>query len=452
MTYQTTRKERISYEVYFFGQLVVFVIVSNYLQIFLTDIAIPATTVAVIFLIAKVWDGVNDPLFGVLVNRLNFKKGKYKPWLKVSSFLIPLCTVALFSIPNGFPMGLKVALAAIFYILWDMSYTFCDIPIFSITTVMTTDVLERNNIIAKGRLVMYIGVLAAAILLPQLYPAIGWSAAVAVLSAAALITMVPLGYVAKERHQAQTETASSLKDLVMAVAKNKYLMVFTLAFVVMGITNTAAVAGSYFAIYRLGGPGILSLISLLGIAPAIVIAGFVPMMIKRLDKFYLVLITMVGSIVISIVMYAAGYASIPVYLVLSSVRSMFSSLPAMLLPMFYIDCAEYCRYRTGENTVAVSVSIQTFASKIYTALSSTLGMFVLGLSGFVSGQNVTQPESALNALWIMVSLAPIIGTAAGFFILLAGYKLRDRDVQLMTRVNNGELSREEIEGQLSPKL
>ena len=95
INFVTGKFERFSYGLYFLGQLIFFGIITGFLQLYLTDSGIPATVVGGIFAVAKVWDAVNDPIFGVFVDKINLKKGKYIPWVRISTFLIPLTTMYL---------------------------------------------------------------------------------------------------------------------------------------------------------------------------------------------------------------------------------------------------------------------------------------------------------------------------------------------------------------------
>jgi probable glucitol transport protein GutA len=449
--YETAKKERVSYAVYFIGQLASFSIVGAFLQIYLTDIGISAAAVALIFLTAKVWDAVNDPLFGIIVNRANFKKGKYKPWLKVSAITIPFCTLACFAIPAGAGSGLKFALALISYLSWDLNYTLCDIPVFSVVSTMTNNIWERTKILTYGRVVMFIGALLASASVPVLYPAIGWFNTAAILSLVALAAMMPLGHMAKERHRPPAESeAPSIKELILAVARNKYLLLLVISFIFSNLTNAGGVVGGYFAIYCLGSPQIMSVIYILYLVPAMILSAFVPALTKRIDKFTLIPITLGGAILLSLLLFLAGYANLPLYLAIFALRTVCIILPGILIPLFVLDCAEYGQYKTGRNSTALAVSLQTFATKVQGALSGAIGMFILGLSGFVSGADAVQPPAVINTMWLLVSLAPIIGLLIAFILLVTGYKLRDKDIQLMARVNQGELSREEAEKLLSP--
>lgn len=71
------------------------------------------------------------------------------------------------------------------------------------------------------------------------------------------------------------------------------------------------------------------------------------------------------------------------------------------------------------------------------------------MSGFVGGAGAAQPPAVIDTLWLLISILPAAGLTVSFIILLFGYKLRDKDVQLMAKVNQKIISREEAELKLS---
>jgi Na+/melibiose symporter-like transporter len=110
---------------------------------------------AIVALITKVWDAINDPIFGMIMDNVNFKKGKFLPWLRISVIAIPVATILLFTIPTGIPMMAKIIWATLAYMLWDTAYTLCDVPIFGIVTTMTIDQKERISLNSIGRTNIY---------------------------------------------------------------------------------------------------------------------------------------------------------------------------------------------------------------------------------------------------------------------------------------------------------
>lgn len=113
---------------------------------YFTDVGITPAAVAVVALITKIWDAVNDPIFGALMDKIRFKKGKFIPWLRISMIVTPLSTILVFAIPAGIPMWGKILWATVAYMLWDTAYTICDVPIYGLVTTITGDQAERRNL------------------------------------------------------------------------------------------------------------------------------------------------------------------------------------------------------------------------------------------------------------------------------------------------------------------
>ena len=136
------------------------------------------------------------------------------------------------------------------------------------------------------------------------------------------------------------------------------------------------------------------------------------------------------------------------------------SLVGILAFMFTPDCAEYGQYKSGISAKGITFAIQTFSVKITGAVSSALALFLLGLFSWITveaesfeelaAMNIQQSAGALNGLWIVYALVPVIGMIISTFFYL-GYKLNDKDVQIMAKCNAGEISREEAETLLSRK-
>ena len=146
--FMTSKKERFAYCLFFLGQNILWGY-AGYVETFLTDVGIAAATAGMILLVPKLWDAVNDMLFGYLIDRSRFKNGqKFIPWIKIGVTAVGLTTIALFAIPESAAQSVKIVWFLIFYVLFDISYTILDAPAYAVTTVMTSDVQERTSIIA----------------------------------------------------------------------------------------------------------------------------------------------------------------------------------------------------------------------------------------------------------------------------------------------------------------
>jgi Na+/melibiose symporter-like transporter len=391
-------------------------------------------------------------MFGVIVDKTRLKGGKYKPWIRLSSYLVPIIILALFSLPSTLSLSVKTGLAAVLYICWGMSYTICDIPYNSLATVMTGSIKERNKIVANSRTIVYLCSLLIGVAVPLLYPRMGWTVTGVVIAVISLTTMAPLGYTAKERLVNNSDESPTLKNLLWTLVSNKYLMVMLISCIVGSITNTMTFIAGYFAIYNLGSSDMLVYLIVLPAFATIFVGLATPAIIKRLDKFYLFLIFMAGHIIFSFVLFFVGYGNFILFMVVYVIRTTSYTATTLLLNVFFMDCAEYGRYKTGKNATGVTMSLATFVAKLFNAIAGSLAMFVIAAAGFVSGDVATQSQTVIDVLWYMISFVPAISPIIAIILLFFGYKLRDKDVQIMAQFNQGELSREEAEEQISPIL
>ena len=221
--YATGRKERATYFLFYLGQNILWGY-AGYVETFLTDIGIAAGTAAMVLLFPKLWDAINDVLFGYIVDRHTFKNGqKFLPWVKIGSAAVGITTVVLFAIPASLPQAVKVVWFLVAYILFDISYTIQDAPAFALSTVMTSNVDERSAIIAGGKLWAMVGGVIATLLVPLLRPVLGWFAACIIFVAVSLVLMIPMVLNVKERQTAVTSSQQNptFREMLVYLKANR---------------------------------------------------------------------------------------------------------------------------------------------------------------------------------------------------------------------------------------
>lgn len=449
INFQTRKVERFSYGLYFFGQLIFYGIVVQFLQLFMTDSGIPALVVSGIFVVAKIWDAINDPLFGLLVDKSNMKKGKYIPWVRLSTFLIPLATIFIFVVPQSIPIAWKAVWIAVGYVLWDTSYTICDVPIFALATSMTSEQKERDWLYVFNRFFTFVGALFVLLIVPQLYPKIGWPLTVIIVSAFAMLTMLPIGYLAKERAHTKSEKEPSIGELLRYLKSNKFLLIFNGASIIACLTATGGAVSNYVAIHCLGSSDWISIIAVLMALPMLITIVIVQAIIDKIDKFKIFVGSCIINVVLGVVSYFVGYDNMVAFCVLVVIKSIFSGATGVLGVMFTADCAEYGHYKTGNRAQGMAFSVQTFTAKITGALSGAIGMAALAAVGFVEGQGVAQSAETISGIWALYTIVPCIASAVSLVFLMIFYKLKSKDAEIMGKVNRGEMTREEAESLLS---
>lgn len=442
--------EKTSYGLYFWGQNVFYALVGTSIQTYFADVGITAAVVALMVLLTKIWDAVNDALFGVLVDKIRFKKGRYMPWIRISLIPIALSSLFLFAMPSNLPMGVRIFWAVLGYVAWDMSYTLCDVPIYILPMSMTDNVKERNGILSFGRYLGVVGILMGSIMLPAMQQRLGWLGVALLFIALAVISMMPICFTAKERNIVRPEESVTLKQMVDYVVKNKYLLIFYMAMFITGASNFSGALSMFFARYNLGNQGIASLLGLITMVPMLLVGAFVPMLIKKVDKYYVYLGINLFNAVLGVIRYFAGYSNLGVYIALNLLSSVAASAGGIIVFLFTPDCIEYGTYHTGERAEGVATAIQSFFNKLTGSVSASLAMLIVGFFGFVSGENAAQPDSALEGIWLCMTIFPAIGSAVAA-LALRFYKLRDRDVQIMASYCAGEIDRTEAESHLSAR-
>jgi Na+/melibiose symporter-like transporter len=141
------KPERMSYFLGALGQGMMYAVMSSYISDFyLNVLGLSAMFVFWLMLLARIWDAVNDPLMGVVMDRAQPRGGKMRPYLRWLPLPVALLTALLFYKP-GIPAGSPwlMAYAAATYVLWGMAYTVGDIPFWSIPNAMTPKAHERGR-------------------------------------------------------------------------------------------------------------------------------------------------------------------------------------------------------------------------------------------------------------------------------------------------------------------
>ena len=464
--YMTTPTERLCYWTYFVGQNVYYNITAAFISTYLAMQGISLAKVAVVLLIVKVWDAINDPIFGFIFDKVKFKNGqKSLPWLRIATALIPVVTIVLFAIPSGLSETGKLVWFGVAYLLWDTVYTLTDVPAYAMLNTMTDNLEERNLLLSVNRVFSGAGVLIYGVVLPLLISErVGMSStmAVAIMAIFSAITMVPLSVKCKERNYKPEEEPDSFtpREMLRYLRSNKYLLTYYAGYMATDALKTSAAVTLFVSFYLFGNSTFSIVLNILNMVPGVFAAMAMPALLKRFDKFRTLFVCNLINIALGLVIYFLGWQDQTTFIILTCIRCVPLSIVGILAFMFTPDCAEYGEFKSGISAKGITFAIQTFSVKITGAVSSSLALFLLGLFQWISVEaesfaeleqlNIQQSAGALNGLWIVYALVPVIGMiiSTGFYLC---YKLNDKDVQIMAKCNSGEITREEAEKLLSRK-
>lgn len=462
----TSSIERKSYYVYFTGQNIFYALISSCLTTYFAFMGIDPTKIAGVMLVVKIWDAINDAVFGVVFDAVKFKSGKkYLPWLRISLLLIPITTIFMFAIPSTISETAQLAWFAIAYLIWDTVYTLCDVPIYGIITSMTGTVDERNSMMSYKSIWGGVGgFVAPSVIAFLVSEKVGSTYAVAVIicSLVAFATMVPACFNLKERFKPVEEESFSVKKMFIYLFKNKYLLIYYIGFFFYSSVNYVAALNLLASYYLFNDSLFITIIGFAGAPFAFIGAMLVPKLVRKFEKIAIFRVSVMAAVILGIIMWAVGYKNPILFVVISILRSIPTSTLGVMLFMFTPDCAEYGKFKSGIEAKGITFAIQTFMVKLTGAISSALSLFLLGIPavGWVSVEaenfeqlakmGVTQTPEALDAFWFIYALIPSIGYLLSY-IVWRFYNLKDKDVQIMAACNAGEITREEAEGQLSKK-
>ena len=464
--YMTKPIERLSYWTYFVGQNIYYNITAAFISTYLAMQGISLAKVATVLLIVKIWDAVNDPIFGFIFDKVKFKNGqKSLPWLRAAVLLIPIVTIILFSIPSSMSENGKLIWFGVAYLLWDTVYTLTDVPAYAMLNTMTDNLQERNLLLSVNRVFSGAGVLIYGVVLPLLISEqVGMSSsmAIAVMSIFSAITMVPLCLKCKERNYKPSEAEENFtpRQMFTYLKSNKYLLIYYCGYMATDALKTFNAVLLFVSFFLFNDSLFSIVLNILNMVPGVFAAMAMPTLLKRFDKFKTLFWCNIVCIVLGLVIYFTGYDSKGVFLTLTCIRTIPMSIVGILAFMFTPDCAEYGEYKSGISAKGITFAIQTFSVKITGAVSSSLALFLLGLFHWVSVEaesfaelealGIQQSDAAINGLWFVYAMVPVIGMIISTAFYLC-YKLNDKDVQIMAKCNSGEITREQAEKLLSRK-
>ncbi|HHU42803.1 MAG TPA: MFS transporter [Clostridiales bacterium] len=154
---QVKFKEKLSYALTNTGQTMIYGLITTYLMLYLTDyLHIAAGIAGTILGAMRIFDAVNDPLMGAILDKTKTRFGKCRPYMLFTPIPLAVVTLIIFA---PFKMGEAgyIAYVTIFYLLFTLIYTANDIPYWAMSSVITTDPDERVKIVTMTRLIGGLG-------------------------------------------------------------------------------------------------------------------------------------------------------------------------------------------------------------------------------------------------------------------------------------------------------
>lgn len=408
---------------------------ANTILYFLSDVlSLPLWVFAaasMVLSVMRVFDALNDPITGLLIDNIRSPWGKFKPAILIGGVLSTVFFVLLFS---GLGTGWGfVVLFGISYLLWDIAYGVNDIAYWTLLPAMTADQKQRERNGAFARICANIGMYIVMVAWEPVTSALGntpqvWFWCTMVISVIFLgFLLFPLLGVKEKRVRPEQEESTSLRQMWRALAGNDQLMWTTLAMALfmIGYCTTTGFA-IYYMKYLFGDQGkYVVLVAVVGVAQLASLSVY-PAVAAHFNRrqFY----------TFATVLVLSGYAifffaEISLVLIVIAAVLVFvgQAFIQTLMLMFLADTVEYGQWKLGKRNESITFSIQPLVNKIGGAISTGIVSLTLILSG-IKVDNTTVDEIGLGGKAIVKTsmfAIPLVFIVTGYIIYLKKYKISE---------------------------
>lgn len=423
--------------------------------------------ITIAMMIALVWDGINDPIMGFIVEKVHFKLGKFKPWILIGAIGNTIAVILLFLVrpTDGWVfVGLMIA----FYVLWDTFFTMNDIGYWAMLPSLSNDDQERASLTSKVTICASIGgflMTAAATLLPTMFGASTGKGAAAIYAIMAivvsllfLLSQTAVFFFCREKardlKQEEASEKSSLIDLFKVFAKNSQVRVTVIAIFLYYLASGVLTGGIGLNYYYLSvgygsssGGFVVTLISVFYVLAMISSQALFPMLAKKINKQKLLsiatIIALVGAVGFFLTCFPL-FGDKPISLMMSGETPAYGSgmdfgwglgglmfcnylfpfvfffgagLVYMVILVMFQDSIDYNEYEYGERKESVISAWRPLDVKLGSALLRGFQYLIFlsaGVMGVVSG--ISEAEGQLNA-----DMAAASGNAAAEEAVKTGF-------------------------------
>ncbi len=433
----TVKRNRYFFGLGTVGRDMLYSLVSMYLIVYLTEILdLPDSTMwwmTGVLTVLRVFDAVNDPFMGYLVDNTNSRFGKFKPWIALGGFFGGILTVLIFT-----DLGLRgvayIVSFTIIYLLWDFVYGANDISYWSMLPSLTLDQKEREKTGSFARICANVGMYIVVVGILPITNALGGDKKAWFIFAIAVVLLTwaflcfTLFGVKEDRRLYKKEEHTSLKEMFSVIFKNDQLLftAISMALFMIGYCTTTSF-GVYFFKYAYKNENMYSVFAgILGVSQLLALTCF-PLFSKKYNRKQLygvsTILVVLGYIVFFLApmnMLYIGIAGVLLFIGQAFIQ--------LLMLMFLTDTVEYGQWKLGRRNESITFSVQPFINKIGGAIANGIVGATLIISGINSAS--TPDDVTDKGLFIMklaMLILPLIIIVVGYIIYRLKYKI-DREM------------------------
>lgn len=436
-------KDKIGYGLGDFGCNMSFAFINNYMLLFfVTCMGINPGHYAVIIVVSKILDAINDIIVGRLCDKAKVTdKGKFVPWIKWGSIPLLVTSILMFVNIQSLSYWLKIAYCFVFYFLWGLAYTCVNVPYGSLQSVITKDSDQRASLSTFRSVGAMCAQVPVMILIPKLVydknndPINNrFIIIVSVMGVVGLLAFIALSELVTERiHSSPENTAASAKKTsILSTLKAFFcnrpmvgLCLATIAQIACLNTLTSYLNYIFMLFYK-----DTSLISV-----AVIICGlpmafgiiFSKPLLKRFTKRQVCAYPFAVAIVFAGILTFVPIANPYIWMVLAGICMMGTSCFMVLVWAMVSDCIDYQEEMTGKREEGSIYAIYSFFRKAAQGLGQGVTALALLWAGY--DENLTVAEQAAEVperIRFTTGLIPFVGCILCFVCLLFIYNLGDK--------------------------
>ena len=412
---------------------------SKYVNFFITDMLhIQSGHASMIRLFCGIFDAINDPIMGVLVDKTRTKYGKMRPYIKFAPYAVALFILLFFIGGGDLSYGWRLALTVFAFVGLDVTYTAFDVPMGALAFSMTPNGTERTKlygVAAIGRMILGAipaGLVAFSGILPYFKDHLDKAyLTAAVMSAVFVILLTRFTFRNTVERLEHHEEAPGLGECLKLLISNRPLFMLFLCNVIFVLNKIPEQASFYFAYDSLFSKKYNGFLDIAKAPGSVLAALIVPLIVERLGKksdsrrFYQ--LCCVSGAVINALFMLTTYPGImkkpegqSVSLltgVLVVVFTLLSTIPLefknLMQKEMEAETVDYVEYRSGKRVEGTMLSIMSFTGKLEGSLSSSVALAILERFKYqehkASADPVVQNRPTQWALFLMTTAAPVLG-------------------------------------------
>ena len=434
-------KEKYSFGIGAFGKDIILAYVNVFLMIYFTDVLyLTPAFVGSLFFGARIWDAINDPVMGMIVDNTHNKFGKFRTWISVGTILNALTFIAMFS-TFGLNGKMLYVYISIIYILYGMTYTMLDIPYWAWLPNLTDDPHEREQIGVIPRIFasssyLIMGIISFHLIyfFNNFLGAENENAKIGYTAGAILIAIIYITFMAitvtnvKEVDTGSTNEKINLKYMWTILTQNEHLKSYIGLMLAYHLFNGGY--GSfmiYYLKYVAGNQNLFSIYSACQLAEMVGLFLF-PFIAKKFgrDNTYK-LACLIPVLGLSILGISAIF--MPASALLLATATILMKIGAGLIigtiTVLVADVIDYNQLKFGTRNESIICSAQTFLVKTSGAVCG----LITGLALTFLKYDPTLPQQSeltITGLRLLVFIPSIIFILISLLIYLKGYKLKGK--------------------------